>query len=220
MRDVEKNGPCLKMSNQKMPVMGLTRWQDRHLTLNGVRLSWSLGASGEERNALELNSGMVIEKAEANSPKYKDCYRAEDRHSMSAMLTQPMGAMLSETAGTLDQNNCIAIRKPKDLSGTLNSAMGALNQSAMGMAFGGGAKKMQKEMAAADSRTYYFAFSSSVERDQWFDAIINNLEKRKGDDPVFAGGGEAAAFAQGLTAVGANLQGVDLNSYLDALFAD
>ena len=292
MKEIEKAGPCVKMSNQKMPVTGMTRWQERHLHLQGLRLSWSLGSGKAERKALELTLAMTIEKAEALSPKvcvvswvvggsegvsslapamtahrvvasapawlvqYIDCYRPEDRHSMMSMLTQPMGAMMSETMGTVDKNNCIAIRKPQDLSGTFNSAMGAMNQSPLGLAFGGGAKKMQKEMDASacgyprcalwplaaahwdrapahfpflslrcspdtgtTARTYYFTFESQSERDEWFDAIMNNIEKNR-DDPAFNGGGRMGAFQQGLITVGANLEGVDLEPYLDTLYQD
>jgi len=146
----------------------------------GILTSWHLGrygaAAGTESKIIPLESIEEVETAEQGSQKYKDAVAPKNQHTMMGMLTQPMGAMMSPYSGTVSKPFCLVVKRAAKPMGAVDSVMGIMgNTSGLGMAFGGGAQKMQKAVEDNASRTYYFSFSSASERDAFAQALRNNI---------------------------------------------
>ena len=86
----------------------------------------------------------------------------------------------------------------------------------MSLAFGGGAKKMMKGVEKASTRTWYFAFASKAERDDFFDTAENNVVAAK-QTPEYLNACQNV-FKNMIKRVGGNVDAHDISALLDQLY--
>lgn len=165
------SGDAEKLGHKKVPVTGAHRWQPRHFKLNGTSLSYHADANSAAKNTIELRNGVVASVLQANEPGKKDRFEDKDV-SVFNMLTQPMGAMMNDRSGPIGKPNCVELIVPAQIGNMLG---GLANQSALGMAYGGGINDMKKNQA----RTYYWSCKTLEEANAWVAAINNNCKLAK-----------------------------------------
>jgi hypothetical protein len=172
-------GDAQKLGHQKVPITGAHRWQPRHFKLKGTSISYYADSkSTMPKNTIELRPGVQANVLQAGDNAKKDRFEDNDV-SVFGMMTQPMGAMMSDRSGPIGMPNCVELIVPVQVGNMLG---GVMNQSALGMAYGGGLKDIKKNQA----RTYYWSCASLEEANAWAVAINNNVRLAKA--PSVTGG--------------------------------
>lgn len=143
-------------------------------------MSYHADASAVPKHTIELRAGVQANVLQSHEPAKKDRFDDQDV-SVFSMMTQPMGAMMNDRSGPVGMPNCVELIVPVQIGNLLG---GVMNQSALGMAYGGGMSEMKKNQA----RTFYWSCGSLEEANAWAAAINNNVKLAKA--PSGAAGGQ------------------------------
>lgn len=150
-------------------LLGKNIWKKRWLVLNNSELKYY--TDEEEKNlkgTIRLLYGTWCKSVDKNSPKQKDAHRKipkffEDPGYMFSMMNKPIGNIMSDVEGTVGKNCAFAVHKPVELSSLLNTIT---TNSILSIG-----RKIEKDT----KRTWYFVANDDKSRDEWVEAINNNI---------------------------------------------
>lgn len=208
---VSKAGTLTKLSFTK-GMLGSERWQKRHFVLKESGMEYfKKEGDPTPRNVVPFMPGGFVQATKKGEQRRKDAFNFKDSApGMGKMLTANIGELASPYDGTVSRDFVLAIHKPTDVSNMLGSVMG---QSALGLAFGGGMKKVEEQR----SRTWYIACENESEQQEWLNAIAHNLKLS-----ISGGAGAQKAvesFCKTIAQVGGSTAGVDLVPLLNQLYS-
>lgn len=182
---VRKEGKMTKLGFKKGP-LGSESWQPRFFKLDAQTLSYHKGEGSSAINTMKLTSGVTCRVVMAGDRARKD--RFEDNEtSVGSMLTQPIGAMMDQYGKPIGKDNCVELHIPVQIGNMMGAITG---NSALGLAYGGGMKEVNKSRA----RTYYMQCASRQEADEWAEAINNNIKALPKQDMSSGVGGAASGI--------------------------
>ena len=197
---VTHQGTGEKLGHKKQLVSGAAVWQQRWFKLNGQELSYYGDSSyeGVAKGVVNLAPGCTVRVIQANDAARKDRYEDQDA-SLSGMMTQPMGAVLTQTSGPIGKPNCVELQIPAAVGDMLG---GVMNASPVGMMAGGGLADLKKSQA----RTYYWSCETLAEAEAWVTALDNNIKLAKAKDLPTSVGGVNLGQVDGALAMARNMQ--------------
>jgi len=202
---VSKNGNVDKMAYEK--TLGKVSWKHRHIVLTGHKIDvFEKEKDSKPKEEVLINGWVKV--AEKDSPKRKDAHSFSSSHGMMNMMTSNIGQMMADTDGIVGKEHCLEVHRLADSAQALDNLM---NTSVVGLAFGG-AKKIHSQPAV----TYYFHFSSESERNEWLNAINNNLKAYLSSDEYLAD--VKKTFCTYLKNIGVNGESFDWRKILDELY--
>jgi len=169
---VTKKGHVNKLAYDRY--LGSDHWCERYLVLDGPIVHWYRQSTDQApRGSIRLVAGGWVKAADHNSPKRKD---AQEPAGAFTMMTMSFSELSSENRGQVGRDNCFALHRPRNVIQDLSEIIDANIFSLM---FSSNAIKNM------NPRTFYFQCNSANERNEWVEAIYNNLQHYLSSEECF-----------------------------------